>query len=119
MHPLPNTIKHNTFSNNYSTLFMANTITIGDFNSQKENFTVIDVREPDEIAGGKIDGSKNVPLGLVIRNAKKGQMDELKGKKICVYCASGYRGNIATDELTKAGFDAVNLDGGYMAWKQA
>ena len=26
---------------------MANTITIGDFNSQKENFTVIDVREPD------------------------------------------------------------------------
>ena len=99
---------------------MAKTITIGDFNSQKENFTVIDVREPDEMAGGKIDGSKNVPLGLVIRNAKKGQMDELKGKKICVYCASGYRGNIATDELlTKAGFDAVNLDGGYMAWKQA
>ena len=63
---------------------MANTITIGDFNSQKENFTVIDVREPDEMAGGKIDGSKNVPLGLVIRNAKKGQMDELKGKKICL-----------------------------------
>ena len=26
---------------------MAKTITIGDFNSQKENFTVIDVREPD------------------------------------------------------------------------
>ena len=44
---------------------MAKTITIGDFNSQKENFTVIDVREPDEMAGGKIDGSKNVPLGLV------------------------------------------------------
>ena len=55
---------------------MAKTITIGDFNSQKENFTVIDVREPDEMAGGKIDGSKNVPLGLVIRNAKKGQMAE-------------------------------------------
>ena len=61
---------------------MAKTITIGDFNSQKENFTVIDVREPDEMAGGKIDGSKNVPLGLVIRNAKKGQMDELKGKVV-------------------------------------
>ena len=49
---------------------MAKTITIGDFNSQKENFTVIDVREPDEMAGGKIDGSKNV-IGLVIRNARK------------------------------------------------
>ena len=73
---------------------MAKTITIGDFNSQKENFTVIDVREPDEMAGGKIDGSKNVPLGLVIRNAKKGQMDELKGKKICVYVNLYHRSNI-------------------------
>ena len=36
---------------------MAITITIGDFNSQKENFTIIDVREPDEMANGKIDGS--------------------------------------------------------------
>ena len=39
-------------------------------------------------------------------------------KKICVYCASGYRGNIAADELVKAGFSAVNLEGGYMAWTQ-
>ncbi|MED5282811.1 MAG: rhodanese-like domain-containing protein, partial [Thermoproteota archaeon] len=30
----------------------------------------------------------------------------LKEKKICVYCASGYRGNIAADELVKAGFSA-------------
>ena len=62
---------------------MAKTITIGDFNSQKENFTVIDVREPDEMAGGKIDGSKkNVPLGLVIRNAKKVSDGRLKGKNL-------------------------------------
>ena len=37
-------------------------------------------------------------------------------KKICVYCASGYRGNIAADELVKAGFSAVNLEGGYAVW---
>ena len=60
--------------------------------------------------------SQNMPLGLLIRNAKKGQIEELREKKICVYCASGYRGNIAADELTKAGFSAVNLEGGYMAW---
>ncbi|MDI1495053.1 MAG: rhodanese domain containing protein [Cenarchaeum symbiont of Oopsacas minuta] len=98
---------------------MAEKITIDDFNSQKENFTIIDVREPDEMAGGSILGSKNVPLGLVIRSAKKGQMDELKNNKICVYCASGYRGNLAADELAKTGFDVVNLEGGYMAWKQS
>ena len=55
---------------------------------------------------------------MTIRNAKKGQIDDLKDKKICVYCASGYRGNIAADELVKAGFSAINLEGGYMAWTQ-
>ena len=59
-----------------------------------------------------------MPLGLAIRNAKKGQIDDLKDKKICVYCASGYRGNIAADELVKAGFSAINLEGGYMEWTQ-
>jgi len=39
-----------------------------------------------------------------------------KQEKICVYCASGYRGNIAADELIKAGFSAVNLQGGYASW---
>ena len=77
-------------------------------------YVIIDVREPDEIENGIIEYSQNMPLGLAIRNAKKGNIEELKDKKICVYCASGYRGNIAADELTKAGFSAVNLDGGYM-----
>ena len=63
-----------------------------------------------------IENSQNMPLGLVIRTAKKGQIEELREKKICVYCAYGYRGSIAADELTKAGFSAVNLEGGYMAW---
>ena len=48
-----------------------------------------------------------MPLGLAIRNAKKGQIDDLKDKKICVYCASGYRGNIAADELVK--LDSLQL----------
>ena len=43
-------------------------------------------------------------------------IEELKDKKICVYCASGYRGSIAADELVKAGFSAVNLEGGYATW---
>ena len=59
---------------------------------------------------------KRQPLGLLIRNVKKGQIENLKEEKICVYCASGYRGNIAADELAKAGFSAVNLDGGYASW---
>ena len=81
-----------------------------------DQYVIIDVRESDEVENGAIENSQNMPLGLLIRNAKKGQIEELKQKKVCVYCASGYRGNIAADELVKAGFSAVNLDGGYLAW---
>ena len=97
---------------------MAESITKDQLKEQQDQFVIIDVREPDEIANGAIDDSQNMPLGLAIRNAKKGQIDNLKDKKICVYCASGYRGNIAADELAKAEFSAVNLEGGYMSWTQ-
>ena len=97
---------------------MAESITRDQLKQEQDKFVIIDVREPDEVSNGSIVNSQNMPLGLAIRNAKKGQIENLKDKKICVYCASGYRGNIAADELVKAGFSAVNLEGGYMAWAQ-
>ena len=95
---------------------MADTISKDQLKEALDQYVIIDVREPDEIKNGIIENSRNMPLGLLIRNAKKGQIEELKQEKICVYCASGYRGNIAADELVKAGFSAVNLDGGYATW---
>lgn len=53
----------------------------------------------------------------MIRKAKHGEINNLKEKKICTYCASGYRGNIAADELSKAGFTVVNLEGGFPSWQ--
>ena len=97
---------------------MAESITKDQLKQEQDKFVIIDVRESDEFVNGAIENSQNMPLGFVIRNAKKGQIEELKDKKICVYCASGYRGNIAADELVKAGFSAINLEGGYMAWNQ-
>tara|TARA_Y100000590_G_scaffold130731_1_gene149307 strand:+ start:1278 stop:1595 length:318 start_codon:yes stop_codon:yes gene_type:complete len=101
-----------------SSLYMAESISKDQLKQEQDQYVIIDVREPDEVANGAIENSQNMPLGLTIRNAKKGQIEDLKNKKICVYCASGYRGNIAADELVKAGFNAVNLEGGYMAWTQ-
>jgi len=97
---------------------MAESISKDQLKENQNQYVIIDVREPDEFANGAIENSQNMPLGLTIRNAKKGQIDDLKDKNICVYCASGYRGNIAADELVKAGFNTVNLEGGYMAWTQ-
>ncbi len=98
---------------------MADKITAAELKSQKNNFVTIDVREIDELEGGKIDDSTHMPLGLTIRNAKKKQIEDLRDKKICTYCGTGYRGNIAADELLKEGFDAVTLDDGYSSWNQS
>ncbi|GFN40533.1 MAG: rhodanese-like domain-containing protein [Nitrosopumilaceae archaeon] len=97
---------------------MADKILANELKSRKGEFLIIDVREADELAGGKIEDSIHMPLGLVIRKAKKGGIEDLKDKKICTYCASGYRGNIAADELNKAGFTAITLDRGFPSWSQ-
>ena len=95
---------------------MVDIITKDQLKETMDEYVILDVREPDEFQNGAIDNSQNMPLGLLIRNVKKGQIENLKEEKICVYCASGYRGNIAADELAKAGFSAINLDGGYASW---
>lgn len=97
---------------------MAEVISAEKLREQKDEFTIIDVREQDEIPGRQIEGSTNIPLGLVIRNARQGKLDHLKGKKIVCHCSAGYRGNIAAEELCKCGFQAVNLDGGFEAWNK-
>ena len=95
---------------------MSDKITAKELMSQKNDFTIIDVREIDELQSGVIEDSIHMPLGLCIRNVKKKQIEDMKNKKICTYCGTGYRGNIAADELIKGGFNAVTLEGGYSAW---
>jgi rhodanese-related sulfurtransferase len=96
---------------------MANKVTSKELQEEKEEYTIIDVREADELEEGKIDGAVNIPLGQLIRKARHGDIDDLKSKKIITYCNSGYRGNIAADELNKQGFDTITIEGGYSAWK--
>jgi rhodanese-related sulfurtransferase len=94
-------------------------LTPKELQGRKDEFMMIDVREADELEEeGKIDGAVNMPLGQLIRKARHGDLNDLKGKKICTYCSGGYRGNIAADELNKHGFDAVTIEGGYSAWKE-
>lgn len=73
---------------------------------------VLDVREADELATGKIEGSINIPLGS-LRN----RLNELpKDKKIYVTCQVGLRGYIACRILTQHGFECFNIDGGYKTY---
>ncbi len=96
---------------------MAEHISANNLELHKNDFVIIDVRESDEISKGKIEHSMHIPLGLVIRKVKHGEFADLKEKKLCTYCTNGYRGNIAADELKKAGFNALSLDGGFFTWE--
>jgi hydroxyacylglutathione hydrolase len=93
-------------------------VTPKELQGRKDEYVIVDVREADELVEeGKIDGAVNMPLGEIIRKARHGDLNDLKGKKICTYCSGGYRGNMAADELNRHGFDAVTIEGGYSAWK--
>jgi adenylyltransferase/sulfurtransferase len=79
----------------------------------KENFTLIDVREPHEYAVAKIPGSKLVPLAsLPERLGEFGKDDD-----IVLHCKSGMRSAKALKTMEAAGFTKLaNLKGGILAW---
>lgn len=97
---------------------MAGTINPKVLKEKRQEYVIIDVREAEELNEGTIEGSIHMPLGMLIKKAKKGMIEELKEKKVCTHCSGGYRSNIGADELNKWGFQAVSIKGGFKAWKQ-
>lgn len=79
---------------------------------------VIDVREPGEVAQGKIARAKVIPLGELKNRA--GELEKHKTKPIIMVCRSGSRSAGACGILSKLGFTEVyNLSGGMIAWQQS
>jgi len=79
---------------------------------------VIDVREPAEVAQGKIARAKLIPLGEL--QNRIGELEKYKSKPIIMVCRSGSRSAGACGILSKQGFSEVyNLAGGMIAWQQS
>ena len=84
----------------------------------REDATVVDVRDPGEYGAGHILGAKNVPLARIEDGAN--DLAKRKEKPVIVYCDTGNRGSKAIAALKKQGFARVsNLSGGIGAWQQA
>ncbi len=75
---------------------------------------LIDVRSPEEYAGGHISGAVNVPIGVL-----PGGLDDLGHGPIMTTCSMGGRGGRAADLLAQAGRTAFSIDGGTKAWEAA
>lgn len=82
---------------------------------QEEGVVLLDVRTPQEVAAGKIEGALEIDV-LADDFAQKVQALE-KDKTYLVYCKAGSRSARACKVMEKAGFkDLYNLKGGYTAW---
>jgi adenylyltransferase/sulfurtransferase len=79
----------------------------------KENFQLVDVREPMEYEIANINGAKLIPLGEL-----PDRMSELNRERLTiVHCHSGQRSAQAVRIMREAGFTNVfNLDGGIARW---
>ena len=73
---------------------------------------ILDVREPDEIATGKIPGAYTIPLGDL--SAREGELP--KEETIYIICRSGNRSQKACEYLNGRGFRCINVAGGMLAY---
>ena len=80
-------------------------------NLRDAGYQMLDVRNSAEFSHGSIPGSINIPVDELRERA-----NELPNKKLLVNCQVGQRGHTASLLLNEMGFDATNLDGGYLTW---
>jgi rhodanese-related sulfurtransferase len=78
-------------------------------------FAVIDVRSPQEWAGGHIEGALHIPVDDVSKRLSEVPRD---GRKLYVICAGGGRSTAAAGFLANRGFLNVhNVEGGMNSWR--
>ena len=75
-------------------------------NNNNSNATIVDVRTPEEFAGGHLENAINIPLDQVPQ-----RIEEFKTmqKPVVTYCRSGTSSGMAVIVLKKNGIpDAIN-----------
>lgn len=86
--------------------------------AEKPGVYLLDVRNPDEFAAGRLAGAKLVPVAEL--EARLAELPADKKTPVLVYCAKGGRSAKAARLLSEKGYEAVHdLAGGITAWKDA
>lgn len=82
----------------------------------RDDVVLIDVRRPEEYAGGHIPGSQLITLDTLAARAAELPSD----KHVVLVCRSGNRSSEGVAILKGAGFgDVHSMDGGMRAWTKA
>ncbi len=79
-----------------------------------QDYIIIDARTEEEFAEGHIEDAILIPEYEIAQRAEKELPD--KDALILVYCRSGRRSKIASEELVKLGYTNVKEFGGIIDW---
>jgi phage shock protein E len=77
-------------------------------------YALLDVRTPEEFAGGHIPGAALLPDHEI--GARAGEVLPDKEKPVFLYCRSGRRSRDAARQLSDMGYEAVYDFGGILDW---
>ena len=81
----------------------------------KQTFTLIDVREKEELSSGKIPKAVHLSKGVIERDIEN--IVTSNNMPIILYCRSGFRSVLVADTLQKMGFtNVLSLSNGYQGW---
>ncbi|XZE52913.1 rhodanese-like domain-containing protein [Planctomycetaceae bacterium SH139] len=80
-----------------------------------EQVSLVDVRAKTEWNEGHIPQARHIFLGRLPQHLAEIPRD----RPVAVHCASGVRSAIASSVLQSAGFDVINMSGGFNAWSAA
>ncbi len=103
--------KEKNMENSYQQITAQEAKTIMD---TEKDYIIIDARTKEEFAAGHIKNAILIPEYEIAERAKTELPD--KGALILVYCRSGRRSKIASEELVKLGYTNVKEFGGIIDW---
>lgn len=81
---------------------------------REKGYELLDVRSESECGRGIIPGAINIPVDEI-----RDRYKELTNNNLLVNCQVGLRGHTGSMLLKELGFNAVNLDGGYLTWSNS
>ena len=73
-------------------------------------YKIIDIRDSSAFEYGHMDGAVNIPQEEIL------SAELPQDKKLIICCRSGIISRDIADKLCEKGFDAYNLEGGYVDW---
>ena len=85
--------------------------------AQDRSVQILDVRTPEEYAAGHIPGATNIDwLADGFIDQARAELDP--ARPVLAYCRTGRRSAEASTKLASAGFNVLNLKGGYVGWTE-